>query len=136
MTAQTPAHLFSASLRKRRELGAVADVLLAEENPKWRGTAPPSRQVLLLRPASTDDSKETKLEPHDLAVPCARAPGQPPDGYFLFVLLSAIDIGTPQMQHLVERLSHVQGGTHAAIIFLLGEDGAQGSVDFMRLQIE
>lgn len=65
---------------------------------------------------------EYSLGTHDVAIPISKT-REGDDGVFRFVLLSAIDVGSPNTWHRMERLYHLEGGCYCAVVLLLQEGG-------------
>lgn len=126
--------MFCSSLRKRRDWALVPSNLLAQQQPRWKG----SRLAEESRGFPADDSLEETLETHDLAFPVPQRHPQEGRRWFRLLLLTSADIQPPS-NHMarIERLYHQTGGLDVGIVFLLRDNNTQenGTKAFMALQL-
>ncbi|KAI0409465.1 hypothetical protein F4802DRAFT_593113 [Xylaria palmicola] len=105
--------LVCTSLRKRRAWAGLVHSLLQSNSPCGRW-------------------KETQIDTHDVAIPL------PARRVFRAIFVSPQDAGAGESLARIERLYNVNGGRDSGIVFLLKQDGHQGSAvsALMTLQLQ
>jgi hypothetical protein len=123
--------MFCTLLRKRSEWAPMLPKLLSSQTPRWTGDL----SSYWLRPCLTGVTTEKTLGTHDIAIPLPRRDVQ--GNYVRMLLLSASDMrpGADGASR-IERLYHLDGGHHVAIVFLLDNKGGKedGVKAYMDLQ--
>ncbi|KAK7969520.1 hypothetical protein PG996_002037 [Apiospora saccharicola] len=106
---------FCTSIRKRPDWAPLVPALLQGNTPRWR---------------------EKPLQSHDVAMPLSPIEG-PTKSVLRVILLCPHDVGLDATRQRIERLYHLDGGQHVAIVFLV-KQGRSGSASgaLMNLQLE
>ena len=127
--------MFCSSLRKRREWAQVPSSLLAQQEPRWKGS-PTYKSRFECTLLTTH--LELHLETHDLALPLPQRYSQNQQEWFRLLLFSPSDTH-PESNYMarIERLYHLTGGSRIGIVFLLRDSGSQedGTRTLMTLQL-
>lgn len=86
---------------------------------------------------TNDANPEATLNTHDVAMPFKPNGHQASATAFRAILLSPSELGTEGTSKRIERLYHLNGGHHVAIVFLMKASGNASAVfSFMALQLE
>ncbi|KAK8125491.1 uncharacterized protein PG998_001250 [Apiospora kogelbergensis] len=107
---------FCASIRKRPDWAPVVRALLQSSTPRW---------------------KEKLLQSHDVAMPFPPMNGGPKPPVLRAILLCPHDVGTVSTRQRIERLYHLDGGQHMAIVLFMKESRSGcASASLMELQLD
>ncbi|KAK6842413.1 hypothetical protein PG990_005644 [Apiospora arundinis] len=106
---------FCTSIRKRPDW-APLPALLQNSNPRW---------------------KEKPLQSHDVAMPYRPMNGDSKPPVLRAILLCPQDVGTDATRQRIERLYHLDGGQHVAIVFFMKQSRPGSALaSLMELQLE
>ncbi len=126
--------MFCTSLRKRPEWALIIPKLLASQTPRWTGKLTSSNNF---GHVSLSVTVEKTLGTHDIAIPLPQRGDQGSRVWML--LLSALDMqSSADGLARIERLYHLNGGHHVALVFLVDNNNqgvkADGVKAYMELQ--